>query len=44
MNLEGLFTRTTVSFSASLAADSLRINDRSERKLSLPAWVTNRAP
>jgi len=28
MNLEGLFTRTTVSFSASLEADSLRINGR----------------
>jgi diphosphomevalonate decarboxylase len=28
MNLEGLYTRTTVSFSASLKADSLRINDR----------------
>jgi diphosphomevalonate decarboxylase len=28
MNLEGLFTRTTVSFSDSLAADSLCINDR----------------
>lgn len=28
MNLDGLFTRTTVTFSASLQADSLLINDR----------------
>jgi len=31
MNLEGLFTRTTVSFSTSLKADSLRINGRDVR-------------
>ena len=29
MNLDGLFTRTTVTFSASLETDSLRINERS---------------
>ena len=28
MNLDGLFTRTTVTFSASLETDSLRINER----------------
>ncbi len=28
MNMDGLFTRTTVTFSASLEADSLRINQR----------------
>jgi len=35
MNLEGLFTRTTVSFSASLKADSLCINGRDVRGLGL---------
>ena len=31
MNLDGLFTRTTISFSASCKADSLRINNRPVR-------------